>query len=624
MLSKANLLISTVLLLGIAAFIFAQFPHESLWYDETVNAYLAKGSWGTLWDWSTEIDTQPPLHFAALKLWGGGAGTSEFSLRLFSAFCGLLAAAATITLGRQLTRDLLSGWLAAIFLSLSGGFLYAVGEVRTYALAVALLAWSTAFLLRMLHNKNWWPVYTVTMLLLLFTHYTALAAIGVHFVLIGLWFLKHPRQRILRGVIVPFIIVAALGIWVVLMGARNFSEGTAFPSDANLDDWLDAYIDFYVFGQKNVTDDTIAYIMTGFAILAGAVWAAFTGEKRKALFAIGMVVLPLLALLIALTQIEAKLLSGRHAWMTWQALALLSGGGVTVAARRIGRGQSLLIIASLILPVVAFIQRGQLDEQFRGDFRQAFAIIERDAGPHDVLILRDGTIFTAAEYYESPIPYVGVPASNIINVNHRVEFFEAMDQFNKVVTPETGAIWVMAWQGDTMDPAELAYGIPEYLSNGQVEIWMKPAALNEPSKVSLFRYPVAHNKQPLFDHIVDFEGLLQVQTDGPSLLGYNTYHSAETCQAIVHSWWWRGERDYPSIMLSARMFSSQNELIDIDDQPLANYGFEQDRWTPLTPTLARQVLNIPCDVDIDTVRMQLVVYDNSDNTPPQQLDLRLQ
>ncbi|MCI0711685.1 MAG: hypothetical protein L0154_16130, partial [Chloroflexi bacterium] len=469
-----------------------------------------------------------------------------------------------------------------------------------------------------------WPIYTLTTLLLLFTHYTALAAIGVHFALIGLWFLKQPRQRIFHGIIVPLTIMTALGIWVVLMGARNFSEGTAFPGDARLDDWLDAYIEYYVFGQKNVTEDTLAYVLAGFAILSGAAWAAFTGEKRKALFAIGMVLLPFAALLIALTQIEAKLFSGRHAWMTWQALSLLAGGGVTSAVRRIGRGQAILIAASLILPVTAFVQRGELDEQFRGDFRQAFEIIESNAGQHDVLMLRDGTIFTAAEYYDSPIPYAGVPASNIINVNHRVEFFEAMDQFSQVLTPETGAIWVMAWQGDTMDPAELAYGIPEYLSNGQVEIWMNTAPLNEPSKVSLFRYPIVPDKQPLFEHIVDFEGLLQVQTDGPSLLGYDAYHSTGTCQVIVHSWWWRGERDYPSIMLSARIFTNQDELIDIDDQPLANYGFEQDYWTPLTPTLARQVLAIPCDVVVDSVRIQLVVYDNSGDIPPQQFDVRLQ
>jgi hypothetical protein len=128
----------------------------------------------------------------------------------------------------------------------------------------------------------------------------------------------------------------------------------------------------------------------------------------------------------------------------------------------------------------------------------------------------------------------------------------------------------------------------------------------------------------LFEHIVDFDGLLQVENDGPSLLGYNAYHSTGTCQAIVHSWWWRGEQDYPSIMLSARMFTDQDKLIDIEDQPLANYGFGQDHWTPLTPTLARQVLDIPCDVDIDTVRMQLVVYDNDGSIPPQQFDLRLQ
>jgi hypothetical protein len=185
-------------------------------------------------------------------------------------------------------------------------------------------------------------------------------------------------------------------------------------------------------------------------------------------------------------------------------------------------------------------------------------------------------------------------------------------------------MWVMSWQGDTMDPAELAYGIPEYLSDGQVKIWMPPAPVGEPSSVSLFSYTVDPNKQPLFEHIMDFDGLLQVSTDGPSLLGYDAYYSIDTCQAIVHTWWWRGDRDYPATMLSARVYSEQEVLIDIQDQPLANYGFEQNHWTMVTPTLARQVLDLPCITDIETVRMELIVYDSGDNNPPQQLDLRLQ
>jgi hypothetical protein len=57
--------------------------------------------------------------------------------------------------------------------------------------------------------------------------------------------------------------------------------------------------------------------------------------------------------------------------------------------------------------------------------RGAFAYIEANAHPDDLLILRDGSIYTAAEYYQTPIDYVGFPDVPLLNVNHRLSLTEA-------------------------------------------------------------------------------------------------------------------------------------------------------------------------------------------------------
>ncbi|NLF75586.1 MAG: hypothetical protein GX573_07805, partial [Chloroflexi bacterium] len=98
---RRTMAVSTALLLAIAALLAIQWPERSLWYDETVNAYFAGQSWSAIWEWCTAIDNQVPFHFAALKLWGMGAGTGEFALRAFSFLCAMLSAAGLIALGQR-------------------------------------------------------------------------------------------------------------------------------------------------------------------------------------------------------------------------------------------------------------------------------------------------------------------------------------------------------------------------------------------------------------------------------------------------------------------------------------------------------------------------------------------
>jgi len=150
--ARRNGWISVLLLLLIAGGVARQWPDRSLWYDETVNAYFAERPWSDLWEWCTEIDNQMPLDFALRKLWGGVVGTGEFSLRAFSFIGALLAAAGVMTLGRRLAGNAPAGWLAALALSLSQSFLYAAFEVRPYALALALFAWSSVCVWELWHR----------------------------------------------------------------------------------------------------------------------------------------------------------------------------------------------------------------------------------------------------------------------------------------------------------------------------------------------------------------------------------------------------------------------------------------------------------------------------------------
>lgn len=72
---------------------------QSLWYDETVSAYLASNSLSALIA-HTARDIHPPLYYIWLHFWQRLGGGSDFSLAYASLFWGVLLIASTVTFAR--------------------------------------------------------------------------------------------------------------------------------------------------------------------------------------------------------------------------------------------------------------------------------------------------------------------------------------------------------------------------------------------------------------------------------------------------------------------------------------------------------------------------------------------
>ncbi len=614
--------ISTLLLFGVFLWLAVNFPHESLWYDETVNAYLARSSWSTIWDWSRNIDNQMPLHFWLLKLWVGPMGQSEFSLRLFSAFWAWLAAAGMVALGKRITGKMMGGVFALVILAGSGSFLYAAGEVRTYALALALLIISCVLLWELGRDvgRIHWKLlgaYLVVTLLMVYAHYTAWLGVAAQGIFVGVRLVQMPQNRgrgFKQAILIPVGLALGFAPWLVALAGRDFNAGTAFYGEVSARTAFEAYTGFAVFGQK-ILDDPARNITWG--IMAAIGIAAWLGKKKEGLaLAVALLIVPLVGLIFSVNQIEGKL-SGRHAWVMWPAIALILAGGLV---RVPGRAAKMGVLMVVVIGLGMLARRdAALEDEYGGDFREALAILRREADPNDILILQDGTLFTAAEYYDVPIAYTGIPRDKLTNVSHQVQFFEASDSLDLILTPQTRHIWVMAWQGNTMDPTMLAFALPEYLSDGQRRVWMGPTGPDVYGEVTLVEYAVAEVKESLFDHIVGYPGILRVQPDGPALLGFDVYVSidergegeADFCSVMAHTWWWRGDTDYPAIMMSITVLDGEENRIAQRDQPLAGYTFGQEKWIPYMPTLGRVELQYPCDqlVSGEEYAVWLAVYD---------------
>ncbi len=110
---------------------------QSLWYDETVSAFLAGQTFPALIA-HTARDIHPPGYYILLHLWTGLVGDSEFALAYFSLIFGVLLMPLTYRLARDLIGKGSPAFGAALFVAFSPYNIWYSQEVRMYTLAASL------------------------------------------------------------------------------------------------------------------------------------------------------------------------------------------------------------------------------------------------------------------------------------------------------------------------------------------------------------------------------------------------------------------------------------------------------------------------------------------------------
>jgi 4-amino-4-deoxy-L-arabinose transferase-like glycosyltransferase len=124
-----------VILIGFAIRLY-HIDTQSLWYDETVSAFLVGQSAPALIA-HTARDIHPPGYYLLLHYWQGAAGHSQFALAFFSLVWGVLLIPLTYTLARFVTNHQAALW-AVLLIAVSPFNIWYSQEVRMYTLGAAL------------------------------------------------------------------------------------------------------------------------------------------------------------------------------------------------------------------------------------------------------------------------------------------------------------------------------------------------------------------------------------------------------------------------------------------------------------------------------------------------------
>ncbi|GAB4265392.1 MAG: hypothetical protein Kow0080_05550 [Candidatus Promineifilaceae bacterium] len=181
-----------VILLLAAFFRFHALEAQSFWNDEGNSARLSERPIPLIIE-GTASDIHPPLYYLLLRGWREPLGESEFALRAFSAFVGVLTVAVVMAMGAWLAGSrvgVMAGWLTAV----SPPLIYYSQETRMYALLALLAVLSTFALLRWVTAQNgrrWAVAYVLLLAAGLYTHYFFPAVMLVHGVVFGWMWLRQ-------------------------------------------------------------------------------------------------------------------------------------------------------------------------------------------------------------------------------------------------------------------------------------------------------------------------------------------------------------------------------------------------------------------------------------------------
>ncbi len=387
---------------------------QSLWRDEVDAIRFATQSLDGLVRTFVEPGQNGPLYYLLLRPWLDLAGQSEFALRFFSVFFGLLAVPLTYRLGRMLfPTQRLPGLVAAMLVATSPYLIWYSQEGKMYALTVTLVLLSMERYWAALTRGGWqrWLGYLLATSAAFYVHLIAALIVPAQMVMFFLFDGEH-RKRTWRpwlvsmGILVlPYLPLLAWQLPLLLVADQT---GYAFVSLPNM-----LYSLYANYSHGVVLEPTwwILALSVGL-ILAAVLWGKTQGLRSAAL---GGLLCWLLVPAIAffLVTLVRPMYTARYLIFLLPAMLLLLAAGLFVVW---SRSRILATLALLVLLVTdGWALSLQADTHLKADFRGATIYLSEHKIDYDLLIFQIPYGRHSYEYYLEQ-----QPATSVSKGKHRV------------------------------------------------------------------------------------------------------------------------------------------------------------------------------------------------------------
>jgi 4-amino-4-deoxy-L-arabinose transferase-like glycosyltransferase len=382
----------------------AGLEFQSLWRDEVDAIRFASRPILVLLEMFNAPAENGPLYYLLLRPWLRVVGQSEFSLRFFSVFFGVLAVPLIFRLAQRLFLRQYDVALVAVLLATTSPYLaWYSQEGKMYALVVFLVLLSMERYLTALEKGGWhrWAMYILATATAIYVHVIAALIIPVQIVTFFLQSHAVRRARwrpwlaTLAILILPYLPLLAWQLPLILTPAET---GFRFVP---LHGMLLSLWDSYSFG---VVQDAVPWSAVAFtAALVAAVLLFFQDRASRTVFGVLVCWLLLPVLSLFLITLVRPLFTARYLVYVVPAYLLLLAAGIVAVGRRTRLLAGLLLIA--ILAVNGWGLRLQSQTLIKADYRSATEYLLSRAGPQDLILFQIPYGRHSFEYYAHSLAF---------------------------------------------------------------------------------------------------------------------------------------------------------------------------------------------------------------------------
>lgn len=466
--------IALVLILLLGAFLrFHDLDAQSFWYDEGNSARIIERTPRLIVE-AAAGDIHPPGYYLALAGWRLLTGFSEFSLRSFSVFWGLLTIALTYALGtRMLNRS--AGLVGAVIVTVHAFQVYYSQEARMYGMLAGIAAASMYAYVRWLNaqeisylsrsgiapqratGRMWAAAWMLFNALGLYTQYAYPAVMLVQGITFVVWWLQHRSRGVLARYVVLNLVTIALFLPWLPVAIRQISTWPMSEVNISLGEMLGRVLALLAWG-----DAIGSAMMSGLlALLAASLWISM----RRDAWQTG--ILWLWALLPAAIMIGLQLY--RESFL--KALLISNVPFVLLMVwafelenrKRIRWILQLLIVGVIALGLVGLYR----SENYRADYRAIARYVEANSGPTDAVLLNAANQWEVYTYYHREgIPVYPLPRTRPVDAGAvRAELDDILSKHDR--------LYVLYWGDAESDPEHI---VENYLDTHAFEVnskWYK-------------------------------------------------------------------------------------------------------------------------------------------------------
>ena len=452
----------------------SHIDQQSIWYDEGLSIYYARGDVGEILR-SVSGSDHPPLHPLLLHLWMALCGDSELSARMLSAWWGVVAVALVYRLAKRLSPA--TGILSALLIAVSPFAIWYSQEVRGYTVALALVTGAADVTLGLFPTqapRPWWRyvAYVLLAVAAVYTHFYsgfALLALNIAYVVLYARLIVYaPRERMhfFRWVLAQAVVLAAFAPWVPVVVSQIQINATYWHGTV---DW------------QQIVRSTLRAFSVGTTLVDGwataAAWAAsllaligtlaLTRRRRdRAVAALSWIwyLVPLL-ILIAINRTRPKF-SPRYLMNALPPFLILAAAGTRhlfqITVRRTSTWQGWAAATALLFTVgmlgggtARSLANHYLDQRlYRPDFRAVARYIQDHASPDDLIVLVGGHSYPAfTYYYRDSLPVLPLP-DQLLPTTQRPIDQRALQALDSAIEGRQ-TLWLVLWQESLADPTGL-------------------------------------------------------------------------------------------------------------------------------------------------------------------------